>query len=210
MIVAVLALTVIAPGYAEEVTMARNVYNSANDKLQGLTDTILSPIVKFDSKEFVCLARNIFFEAGNEPEEGKVAVALVTINRTQDGRFKPTVCGVVDQKLSRDIPKNQIIEKKQYFGFSTVTETQTIWSKISICQFSWRCMFVRDPKSQDERWLESQRIAREILADQESYTYYRLKYNDALYFHATGIRPSWAHQKKQVERVGGHIFYSDM
>ena len=35
----------------------------------------------FNLKDIQCLARNIYFEAGSEPEEGKVAVGLVTINR---------------------------------------------------------------------------------------------------------------------------------
>ena len=70
-------------------------------------------------------------------------------------------------------------------------------------------MFVSNPKSQDQRWLDSQEIAKTLLADPSSYEGWRTKYVDALYFHATGIRPSWANQKKPVEKIGGHIFYSE-
>lgn len=45
-----------------------------------------------------CLAENIYHEAGYEPEAGKVAVALVTMNRVQDPRFPKDICGVVKQK----------------------------------------------------------------------------------------------------------------
>lgn len=209
-LVAVLSLTVMAPGHAETPTqegqqVAYNVINDATSKLHSFTEAVTSPIV--NPKELACLARNIFFEAGNEPEEGKVAVGLVTLNRVQDGRFANTVCGVVEQKLTRDIPHKQIIEKKTFF--KTVREEQTVWSKISICQFSWRCMFVKNPKSQDERWLASQEIAQQLLQDDASYGQWRSKYSDALYFHATGIRPSWARQKHWLGRVGGHFFYSD-
>jgi spore germination cell wall hydrolase CwlJ-like protein len=86
---------------------------------------------------------------------------------------------------------------------------QTVWSKISVCQFSWRCMFVKTPKSDDERWLESQRIAKELLADNTSFWEYRDKYTDALYFHAIAIKPSWARQKEKVEKIGGHVFYKE-
>ena len=73
-------------------------------------------------------------------------------------------------------------------------------------QFSWRCEGVRKIKD-DERWAESQRVARELL--EGGYNDYRVKYADAMYFHATAVKPSWAPQKKKVARIGGHIFYAD-
>ena len=217
-LVAVYALTVMAPGHAETMVekhsyqtasnssySSQDFYNMTSERLQGIAKAMISPVINI--KEFECLARNIFFEAGNEPEEGKVAVGIVTINRTTDGRFRNTICGVVDQKLTKDIPKHQIIEKREYFR--TIKETQTVWSKISICQFSWRCMFVKNPKSNDERWVESQRVALVLLSDPENYEDLRSKYADALYFHATGIRPAWVHGKETVNRIGGHIFYKE-
>ena len=50
------------------------------------------------SRETQCLADNIYFEARGEPFKGKVAVALVTINRTKSDKFPRTICGVVYQK----------------------------------------------------------------------------------------------------------------
>ena len=49
-------------------------------------------------REVECLAKNIYFEAGTEPREGKIAVAEVTINRVRGG-FAKSVCGVVTQKV---------------------------------------------------------------------------------------------------------------
>ena len=181
------------------------VVKSASDRLDSLVATLTYPVV--DMKEVACLARNIFFEAANEPEEGKVAVGLVTINRSQDPRFPKTVCGVIDQKITRDIAQQSTVFRQTAWGKKT--ETQTVWSKLTICQFSWRCMFVKNPKSEDERWVESQRVARELLADPNQYSDLRSKYNGALYFHATGVRPVWAKQKEAVARVGGHWFYQD-
>ena len=216
-LVAVSALTVLTPGHAETlakegqpIVLAYNMYDDASSKMHSVVETIVTPIV--NPKELACLARNIFFEAGSEPVEGKVAVGLVTLNRAQDGRFAKTICGVVDQKLTRDIPKNQIIkvEKTNWYGKKQVeTQEQTVWSKISICQFSWRCMFVKNPNSKDERWVESQRIAQELLVSDYSYSDYRDKYSDALYFHATGVRPPWARDKHWIGRIGGHYFYSE-
>lgn len=42
-----------------------------------------------------CLALNIFFEARNEPLDGQLAVAEVTLNRVADHRYPDTVCEVV-------------------------------------------------------------------------------------------------------------------
>lgn len=44
-----------------------------------------------------CLARNIYFEARGESERGKLAVALVTLNRLDNQKFPKTICGVVFQ-----------------------------------------------------------------------------------------------------------------
>ena len=44
-----------------------------------------------------CLAKNIFHEARGESYEGKVAVALVTLNRVKSKKYPNTICKVVYQ-----------------------------------------------------------------------------------------------------------------
>jgi len=66
-------------------------------------------LTKDAQKQVDCLAENIYYEAGYEPQNGKIAVALVTLNRTQDYRFGKDICSVVKQKVN------------------------------STCQFSWMC-----------------------------------------------------------------------
>ena len=186
--------------------VASNTFGDmARERVGGIVTAITTPVV--DLKELQCLARNIFFEAANEPEEGKVAVGLVTLNRAQDSRFARTICGVVDQKLVRSIPRDVVVEKKSLWN--TTREVHTVWHKVAICQFSWRCVNVKNPKKTDDRWEESQRIARELLSDHGSFFDWRVKYAQALYFHAVNIRPSWARQKDHVGRIGGHHFYQD-
>lgn len=52
-------------------------------------------------------------------------------------------------------------------------------------------------------WEESKRIAREVLEQGK-----RVKgLDDALFYHATYVRPSWARTKDRVTRIGLHIFY---
>lgn len=50
-----------------------------------------------DSRETICLAKNIYFESQGESFAGKLAVAKVTLNRTKHEDFPSTVCGVVYQ-----------------------------------------------------------------------------------------------------------------
>ena len=54
--------------------------------------------VQLSNKEKDCLARNVFYEAGVEPKEGKIAVAQVTYNRLKEGKWGSNLCNVVYAK----------------------------------------------------------------------------------------------------------------
>ena len=61
-------------------------------ELVGMIDTA-APM----SEQMRCLAGAVYFEARGEPLAGQLAVAQVIINRTEDGRFPRSYCGVVAQ-----------------------------------------------------------------------------------------------------------------
>lgn len=113
-------------------------------------------------RELNCLARNIYYEAGNEPFEGKVAVAQVTLNRVNHDEFPDDICQVVYQK--------------------------NIFYSRTVCQFSWYCdrqALVRpiDKQSYDESMI----VAKKVLLEG-----FRLPgLTDALYYHANYINPNW-------------------
>ena len=114
------------------------------------------------TRQLECLANNIYWEAASEPFEGKVAVAQVTMNRVESGRFADSVCGVVYQK-------NLIYEKV-------------------VCQFTWYCEGTHKVKPvHPPLWRESQEVAKKVLL--EGFRLPSLK--DALYYHATYVNPSW-------------------
>jgi spore germination cell wall hydrolase CwlJ-like protein len=218
-----------APGQADEAAVQQNFYTkveaiqvqstidrmvtSTRDKIDNLVHLVTTPWIDFSvsSKDEDCLARNIFYEAGSESEEGKAAVAIVTINRVKDGRFGKSICGVVNQRTvfvrQQTLKKTEMVQTGWFGRPEAVTKSEVQIQHVPVCQFSWVCAFMRSPTDRDTRWTESQRIAREIL--NEGYTEYREKFGGALYFHATGIRPVWAPGKKFVARVGGHMFYGD-
>ena len=50
------------------------------------------------SREVHCLAENIYHEARGESFKGKLAVAVVTLNRTKKEEYPRSICGVVYQK----------------------------------------------------------------------------------------------------------------
>jgi spore germination cell wall hydrolase CwlJ-like protein len=57
-----------------------------------------APKITLTERQFDCLARNIYYEAGVEDYYGKIAVAQVTWNRVRHGRWGDTVCRVVYAK----------------------------------------------------------------------------------------------------------------
>ncbi|MFO6446651.1 cell wall hydrolase [Erythrobacter sp. NE805] len=62
------------------------------EELVGMVDTA-EPM----SAEMRCLAGAVYFEARGEELAGQLAVAQVIVNRTEDGRFPKSYCGVVTQ-----------------------------------------------------------------------------------------------------------------
>lgn len=136
-------------------------------------------LAEVEQKEVNCLAKNVYYEAGLESYEGRVAVAQVTVNRVEDGKFPTSICGVVHQKTR--VPSGR-----------------------TVCQFSWVCNPNRTRIRYDsDRWVDSLNAAKDVVLEG-----LRLdELDEALYFHNTHVRPNWGLER--VARIGGHIFYSD-
>ncbi len=121
---------------------------------------------QYRERQLACLARNIYFEAGNEPFEGKVAVAQVTINRASARGFPEDLCQVVYQK-------------------------NIIYQRV-VCQFSWYCD--RDTTSRilhKEVYEQSMEVAKKVLLEG-----FRLpSLTEALYYHADYVNPGWKRER---------------
>lgn len=76
------------------------IFVSASFSTDRLIDVRYEQLTKDAKKQIDCLADNIYHEAGYEPDQGKVAVALVTMNRVQDPRYPKDICSVVKQKVN--------------------------------------------------------------------------------------------------------------
>lgn len=117
-------------------------------------------------RQLECLAKNIYYEAGNEPFEGKVAVAQVTLNRVDSGNFPNDVCKTIYQK-------NVFYEK-------------------TVCQFSWYCDRSTTIKPINRAvYDECMIVAKKVLMEG-----FRLPgLTQALYYHADYINPGWNRQQ---------------
>ena len=71
-------------------------------------------------------------------------------------------------------------------------------------QFSWANYHGRRwTTPRGENWQEAKRIARDVLENNK-----RIHgLDDALFYHATYVRPSWSRKFDRVTRIGLHIFY---
>ena len=132
---------------------------------------------EFHQKSLHCLARNIYYEARGEPIAGQYAVAEVTMNRRASRRYPNTVCEVVYQK-------NWDPLRGRYVGAFSWTEFDAL----------------AEPNG--DQWRRAM-----IIAEAVYYQRYTPVLNGAMYFHANHIRPDWAAQKRQVAKIGRHIFY---
>jgi spore germination cell wall hydrolase CwlJ-like protein len=71
-------------------------------------------------------------------------------------------------------------------------------------QFSWASQHSRrwsTPKGRG--WVEANRIAHDVLENNKRVH----GLGNALFFHATHVRPQWASRKNELARIGLHIFY---
>lgn len=150
-----------------------------------------SQINKFESlpeaaqKEINCLADNIYFEAGQEPFDGQLAVAYVTMNRLKSGEYPSSVCKIIQQKIAGT----------------------------GKCQFSWWCISSLRNKSIQRKFNQTTYNKIRDLA-MEVYMTYNVM-NDitrgAMFFHASRIPQKrltwWINNLEKTVIIGQHTFY---
>lgn len=134
---------------------------------QEITDIAIEHQVREDfNKQLKCLTDNVYFEAGSESYEGKLAVAQVTINRANNAKFGNTICEVVYQR--------------------------SYVNKLLVCQFSWTCMknmLVRDKYAYEE----AEMVSRKALTEPDVHD--TISKTNAMYYHNTQVNPNWNLQR---------------
>ena len=131
-------------------------------------------------KEERCLTEAIYYEAGNQSEIGKEAVALVVMNRVAEKHRPNTVCGVIAQA--------HVVEDRK------------------VCQFSFWCSTKYKPNK--AKWEDSQRIAHRVLTNYWNRAILS-QYQSAVYYHADYVRPKWRNSKVFLGKIDNHLFYGE-
>ena len=136
------------------------------------------------NNEIYCLAQNIYFEAGNQPLAGKIAVSQVVINRVEHPSYPDDICDVIYQAKIRVNWKNEIVPIRNQ------------------CQFSWFCDGKSDDPIDSQTWLLSLHIARDVV---------QRKYGDitegSTHYHSDSVYPYWADSLNETVIINNHIFY---
>ena len=88
-------------------------------------------------RDFQCLSDAVYYEAGNEPREGQLAVAEVIANRVKDHRYPNSICEVV------------------YQGSHRVTG----------CQFTFTCDGALDRQPHARKYERAQQVAAHVMMD---------------------------------------------
>ena len=131
----------------------------------------------------MCMAVNIYHEAGNQSMIGQMAVGQVVLNRVADDRFPDTVCEVVKEAVTY---KN--------------SNKPVRWK----CQFTWFCDGKKDePNFESKTWSAALENASILLTK----TIVLDITEGATHYHATYVRPAWAKTKTKTTRIDRHIFY---
>ena len=127
--------------------------------------------------ELKCLAENVYHEARGEPLEGQYAVAEVTMNRLRSSSFPKSVCEVVHEK------RWDARRRRDVGAFS--------WTELD-----------RLSRPHGAAWQQARQVA--VAVYDGAHT---PRVPNALYYHASYIKPSWAKANRRVATIGSHVFY---
>ncbi len=147
--------------------------------------------VKYTPADVLCLAKNIYFEAGVESTAGKLAVANVTINRTLRNNYPNSICGVVHEGIHR---------YNERIGEHVPVRDR--------CQFSWYCDGLLDEPRKGRTWKSAQELAKKVLVNHYDKALIDIT-DGATHYHANWMEtyPSWSKKKKIMASIDRHIFY---
>ena len=142
---------------------------------------VIKPSYEINNKELACLARNLYHESRSESDLGKLAVAMVVLNRVDSSAFPNNICDVIYQ------PSRNPTRPKS-------------------CQFSWTCDGKPDDIKDMKQYEAILTLSKEILRGRDSIVNV---IDGALYYHAVYVNPNWAKYFDKVARIDTHIFYKD-
>jgi len=131
------------------------------------------------TRDFKCLVEAVYFEARGEDLEGKIAVAIVVINRVEYSDTKTSICSVVHATSRRK-------------------------DGSTACQFSYYC----NPNKRYRHMFNAiDRKYAEYAAFVALKGSVPIGLSKATMFHNTSVNPYWTTSRTFVRQIGNHMFY---
>ena len=149
------------------------------------------------TKTIGCLAKNMYFEARDQPTIGQMAVAEVVLNRVHSPLFPDTVCEVIYEGPTYKWKQGLPIKHR--------------------CQFSWWCDGQKDIvwatymngeviDSNMTAWRDSIHVALFVMSGD-----YSMDPTDGavFYYNPHIANPSWGRLYEETAMIGNHRFMKD-
>lgn len=121
--------------------------------------------VKDQYAELDCLTENLYYEATSEGVPGMVAVAQVTIQRKDSGKFADTLCKVVHQKSqfswTSNKPKALINVNKEAYNNAREVAKKVLWENERISSINDSTYYYADYINQPY-WAKNMKVVSKI------------------------------------------------
>lgn len=108
-----------------------------------------------------CLAKNIYHESRNQPLEGQIAVAQVTLNRVRNPQFQNTVCGAVyaPSQFSWTLDKRKRVRDQQAWRASVNIARAVLTQSFKLPDFP--ALYFHTPQV-NPRWSRGKKVLAKI------------------------------------------------
>lgn len=151
----------------QQIYKIRDTQEKVDKRVERLEKIVLVKTrqqVAMTTKELDCLAKNIYHEAGVEDRAGKIAVAQVTVNRLQEGRWGKDLCKVVYSKAQFSWTldkKKRTAQPKGELWTQSVAVAKEFQSGIRVKGLEnsthYHADYIRDPK-----WAKALQVAKQV------------------------------------------------
>lgn len=129
----------------------KKINDLKSDKIQQGQKLILPKTISNAEKDL--LARLVHAEAKGEPHEGKVAVALVVLNRVEDNRFPDKIKDVIYQKRQFQPVDNGSINKP-----ADQSSEKAVMEALALQGKGNNSVFFFNPDKTNSKWLRSKTV----------------------------------------------------
>lgn len=145
----------------QRISNLEHSITNIDNNVQQIKEIVLEQtptVIRYTPREFDCLTRNIYYEAGIESHVGKLAVAQVTLNRVSTGKWGKDICKVVYAKdqfsWTRDKKRAWLHNKGKNWEESKLVASQVLSYGIRVKPLKkslfYHANYIKQPKWADK------------------------------------------------------------